>query len=83
MEKDIHFMKKAIEMIKEEFPPLIYAVNLLTLKKVDKEMNISTDKEFLLYHPATVLFDLNTRGLRGIQYEILHVLMHALLGHWE
>ena len=84
MEKRAEYiMKKAIQNIKEEFPPLIYALNLLKLKSTDSYILISTDKEYLLYYPEHVVREHRLLGIKGIQYAILHAVMHGLLGHWE
>lgn len=84
MEKRAEYiMKKAIQNIKEEFPPLIYALNLLELKSTDRFRLISTDKEYLLYHPENVISDYGYFGMKHIQKCILHTVMHGLLGHWE
>lgn len=84
MEKKAEYiMKKAIQSIKEEFPPLIYALNLLPLKSTDQYVCISTDKEYLLYNPKNLMMEYKYWGMRKVKYWILHTVMHGLLGHWE
>ena len=87
MEKKAEYiMKKAIQNIKEEFPPLIYALNLLSLKSAESLLGytaIGTDKEYLLYCPAQLINAFRYGGMKRIQYLILHTVMHGLLGHWE
>ena len=56
-EKAEFVVNRAIAYIKEEFPPLIYAINLLKLKTVDGQVHISpsTDKEYLYYSPEHIM----------------------------
>ncbi len=77
-------LKKAIELLKDDFPILIYAINLLQPKPVkDKCVNLSTDGESLFYSPKEVVKNFSKLGYTWIKYELLHVLMHCLLGHLE
>ncbi len=88
-------LKKAMNRIKEEFPPLIPAVNLLSPKAVqeplgkpkewlvDSWVSLATDGEYLFYDPDALLMDFRESGLMGVQYSVLHVMMHCVLGHLE
>lgn len=77
-------LKKAIDLLKDDFPILIYAINLLQPKPLNgKCENLSTDGEFLFYSPKAVVKNFSKLGYTWIKYELLHVLMHCLLGHLE
>ena len=76
-------MKKAIQSIKEEFPPLIYALNLLPLKSTDSYLQVGTDKEFLMYNPHVLISEYKSGGMKRVRYLILHTVLHGLLGHWD
>ena len=82
-------LKKSLNRIKEELPFLIPAVNLFIPKEMDNlgkalnSISISTDGTYLFYNPQFLLKDFQDLGLKGIEYQILHVLMHCILGHLE
>ena len=86
-----YVMKRTINRIKDEFPVLIPALNLLTPKAVEslerssaKDTScMATDGESLFYQPEKLMEVFRWGGFTQIRYLLLHVLFHCILGHLE
>lgn len=72
-------------LLKEEFPSLIYAINLLSKTKnwveTQECAKLSTDGEKLFYHPANIVQDYKDDGYDSLKKQLLHIVLHGLLGH--
>lgn len=74
-------VKQVMQSVKERFPMLISAVNLLQPKEFEERycLEMATDGRHLLYSPSHIV---NTH-MEKLQKELLHIIIHGLLGHFE
>lgn len=73
-----------INGIKDKYPVMTYALNMLELKEMEgKNSNISTDGQHLLYSPEKVLEHYEKKEFHKLKSQIMHVLLHGILGHLE
>lgn len=77
-------VKKTVIMLIDEYPVLYSAMKLLQPKEyAEDKIKISTDGEYLLYSTPAVLGLYLKHGYSAIKYQIMHVLLHCILGHLE
>lgn len=77
-------LAKTKEQLKDEFPSLIYPLNILEAKEINKKVKVlCTDGESILYSPSAVLDTFRRKGYRQLKTEMMHILLHGLLGHLE
>ena len=75
---------KTMKLVKDDFPMLIYVINMLEPKEMEgKPRGLSTDGEYLFYSPSRILEDFSKNGYDYIKTQLLHVVLHGLLGHLE
>ena len=84
-EKAEQIIKQTMIRTKEQFPVLIYAINLLKPKVMEETEceHLSTDGEYLFYNPSNVIDTLKEGGYKALKRELLHIVMHGLLGHFD
>ncbi len=86
-EKAKRLIHQTMIALKEEFPALIYAINLLNKKNKWKELelkeSISTDGENLFYCSEKVIRECWNGDLEELKKQILHIVLHGLLGHFD
>ncbi len=77
-------MQQAIMKLKQKCPGLIGALNMLKYKaSVEMDTAISTDGEYLYYHPQTICNIRRCMGYAEIMRDILHILCHGMFGHFD
>lgn len=86
-EKAKRLINQTMLELKQEFPALIYAINLLNKKNKWKELkleeSISTDGENLFYDSEKVIRECWGGDLEELKKQILHIVLHGLLGHFD
>lgn len=81
-EQGKEIIERVLRKIKRNFPDLIGIINLFTLYPVDIPINISTDFKRLYFNPKVVI-RLNEKAEEEIEFQIMHIIMHGLLGDNE
>lgn len=74
-------LKNMIREIKHEIPEFVYALNLLKLHPIDVSIRLSTDFENLYYNADYIINLRKNDGRDEIKFQIVHILLHGLLGH--
>ena len=73
--------------LKEQFPMLIYAINLLNnknkWKEITEDCKLSTDGEHLFYNPFQVIEDCKYKEKEELKKQLLHIVLHGLLEHFD
>ncbi len=70
----------ASRMISEKIPEFSRILDRFDHTAVCKDIHISTDGKKILYNPRNVIKECRNNGIRQIQKELMHVLIHILKG---
>lgn len=72
-------MEQTMSQLKKQFWELIYAFNVLKLCAVENEVEMSTDWEYLYFHPKTILSHYRQNRYEELKYQLLHIILHGLM----
>lgn len=77
-------IERALSNVKEKLEPLTYAVNILTPKAVGEEIHcVATDGNYLFFNAFQTIQYYERGEVSTIEYQIIHILLHGILGHFE
>lgn len=79
-------VNRALANVKEKLEPLTYAANILTPQAVpieDKNFLMATDGEYLFFNPGQVVCYYRSCMCENLEYRIVHMLLHGILGHFS
>ena len=80
----IKIIERALSDVKEKLEPLTYAVNILTPKAVGEEIHcVATDGNYLFFNAFQTIQYYERGEVSTIEYQIIHILLHGILGHFE
>lgn len=82
-EAGTRIVKDAINNIKKNLPELVCLLNILKLYPVNLPINISTDFKHLFFNPKEINRLYKKGSMAEIEFQIMHIIIHGLLGDNE
>ena len=78
------YVKMAIVSLKNKYPMLVYPINLLKPKATNEEYETDfvTDGEYLIFNGSKILKNYCAQSRWFLEWDILHIVLHGLLGHF-
>ncbi len=80
----LRIINAALKKVKEDSYCLVYAVDILKPEPAGEEMRcmVSTDGERLFFKPKEVIKNYRCSGIKTIEEDIFHIILHGILGHF-
>lgn len=80
----LKIINKAMQNVKSQLEPLTYAVNILKPQPVEDDIEmLMTDSENLYFNARQVILLYERGQAICLEYQIIHILMHGILGHFS
>lgn len=80
----LKIINKAMQNVKNRLEPLTYAVNILTPRVVEDDMDsFMTDSQYLYFNSRRVLYLYHRGEEKVLEYQLVHILLHGILGHFS
>lgn len=77
-------MKLIAERLKRRFPILTYPISLLKFKAIEYPIKekIATNGEYVFFWSGSIDDDIHINGYKTLEKDLLHIVLHGLLGHF-
>lgn len=84
------YLNKAMKNVKAELYQFMYAINIFNFVPVTQHTELCTNGEDIYYNPDEVIAtvehfsrNINNQDIVDIEKQLVHMLMHGLLGHFQ
>ena len=80
----LKIINKAMLNVKSQLEPLTYAVNILNPRPVEDDIDmLMTDSKNMYFNSRQVILLYERGQAKCLEYQIIHILMHGILGHFS